>query len=324
MVDWNTSLIAVRAPQNLSWLRPSFLGLHIAGGFVGLPILIITLLFSDDIPRQPDLINFCITWVIYSFSYTILGLSGKTAHPPHTLCFIQAAILQGTTPMVAIATFLLVFKTWRTFRDPFSPSARCILCFTLSVPYLVFILLLLISVGNQLAAPSTLNANNGLYCTTSGVPFRRYMIPIFSIILAALMIAFEIAIAVRYYRSRKRIITNFPLALRSTSLSLIIRLGLFNVYLFVTIGASSTFIAGRARAWAYMVQAALPLVAFILFATQRNILLTWCFWLKRKYLPNRCEDNIPESRSIRPSESGIDLSYTPIHRRDVACNSQPS
>ncbi len=60
-------------PQpDLLAFRSAYLGLHISGGLVGLPLLILTLLFCDEIPRQPDLINFCITWVIFSISYILV------------------------------------------------------------------------------------------------------------------------------------------------------------------------------------------------------------------------------------------------------------
>ena len=60
-------------PQpDLLAFRSAYLGLHISGGLVGLPLLILTLLFCDEIPRQPDLINFCIAWVIFSISYILV------------------------------------------------------------------------------------------------------------------------------------------------------------------------------------------------------------------------------------------------------------
>ena len=56
---------------DLSYLRPTFLALHLSGGLIGLPLLIITLLFANDIPSQPELVNFCIAWVINSISYSL-------------------------------------------------------------------------------------------------------------------------------------------------------------------------------------------------------------------------------------------------------------
>ncbi|KJA25895.1 hypothetical protein HYPSUDRAFT_389166 [Hypholoma sublateritium FD-334 SS-4] len=295
-------------PQpDLSPFRSAYLGLHISGGFVGLPILILTLLLCDEIPRQPDLINFCISWVIFSISYTLLLLSGKTANPPHVLCFMQAAMLQAVTPMAATATFLLVFKIWRTFRDPYghnaATSAQII---TLSLPYIVFVVLLLASIAVQLRVPSSLNFNNKVYCTTTGTSLRRYTIPTFSIISAILIVGFEIAISISYYRSRQRIITSFPLAHRHTSLGLIVRLGIFNVYLFVTLGASITFLSGHAHPWAYLIQAALPLTAFVLFASQKR--------RSKAAVDPGC--NLQALQHTRRPSEGTD--YTPIHGRDVA------
>lgn len=57
---------------NLEHLTPLYLALQIIGGQIGLPIIITTILFSKRISRHPTLINFCITWVIYSISYCIL------------------------------------------------------------------------------------------------------------------------------------------------------------------------------------------------------------------------------------------------------------
>uniref|UniRef100_A0A8H7Y729 Uncharacterized protein n=1 Tax=Psilocybe cubensis TaxID=181762 RepID=A0A8H7Y729_PSICU len=83
----------------LGELRPIFLALHIGGGLVGLPLLIITFLATSKIPRQPALINFCVAWVINSISYTLVSLGG-TSHTASTpLCFSQAAMLNGAPPM---------------------------------------------------------------------------------------------------------------------------------------------------------------------------------------------------------------------------------
>ncbi|KAF8973529.1 hypothetical protein BDZ97DRAFT_375198 [Flammula alnicola] len=235
-------------------------------------------------------------------------------------------MIQGAPPMSALATFLVVLKIWRTFRDPQNAyacngrfSETSCLFITLSLPYIVFIVFLLVSLVLQIKVPQSLSANNGLYCTTYGISFRRYSVPSLSIIMLALMFGFEVAIAIRYYRSRRRIITSFPLAHRSTSLGLIIRIALFNLYLFVTFGASIVFLSGRTRPWPYMIQAA----PFLLFATQKNVILAWCFWLKnKKAIPTRSDENMPPLRRAGdPSE--LDLSHIPISARDAASSPHP-
>ena len=53
-------------------LQPIYLVLLIAGGQVGLPLVIVTLLFSKKAIRHPTLINFFCTWVIYSVVFCLL------------------------------------------------------------------------------------------------------------------------------------------------------------------------------------------------------------------------------------------------------------
>jgi len=53
-------------------LQPIYLVLLIAGGQVGLPLVIVTLLFSKKAIRHPILINFFCTWIIYSVVFCLL------------------------------------------------------------------------------------------------------------------------------------------------------------------------------------------------------------------------------------------------------------
>ncbi|PPQ67154.1 hypothetical protein CVT25_005755 [Psilocybe cyanescens] len=285
-----TSAQRAASLARLGELRPVFLALHVGGGLVGLPLLIITFLVSSNIPRQPALINFCVAWVLNSISYTLVSLSGSSHTASTPLCFTQAAVLNGAPPMAGVGTFLVVFQIWRTIRDPISRriyrgrqcSEKATLIVTISLPYIVFIIFSLVSAVLQVRTPHILDRTNGLYCTVTGVPFRRWSVPLSTVAILILMLGFETAIAIRYYLARRRIVNSFPLASRSTSLGLIIRISLFNVYLLVTFGASLVFLSGAIQPWAYMIQAGLSMVAFLLFATQKNVVLVWCFWRKNR------------------------------------------
>ncbi|KAF9567029.1 hypothetical protein CPC08DRAFT_758652 [Agrocybe pediades] len=298
-------------------LRPVYLTIYATGGLLGLPLLIATSFFSTRIPRQPILINFYFTWVFTSISYTIVAFHGTVAEASHLLCSAQAALINGTPTMSGVATFLVVFQIWRTFRDPLEQrvyrgrcgcSEKATLIIMLSLPYIVFFIFLIISIVLQIKFPDSLDRRNGLYCTIMGVPFRRWSVPMFSIALLLLMIVFESSIALRYYRARKRIVSSFPLAHRSTSRGLVIRISLFNLYLFVTFGASIVFVTGKAKAWPYMIQAGLPLVAFLLFASQKNVLMAWCFWRKpsKERFSGDSDPPQPFNRT-RSTETDVDL-----------------
>lgn len=54
-------------------LRPVFVTLHITGGIVGLPALVLTCIIArDSIPFQPDLINIYISGILNSITYLLL------------------------------------------------------------------------------------------------------------------------------------------------------------------------------------------------------------------------------------------------------------
>jgi len=75
-------------------IRYGFLALHIAGGQVGLPIIILTFILSKNVHRHPTLINFCITWSISSIAYCLLYvfILFRSFHPfPHSLQAYTAA-----------------------------------------------------------------------------------------------------------------------------------------------------------------------------------------------------------------------------------------
>ncbi|KAI0803333.1 hypothetical protein BC629DRAFT_120101 [Irpex lacteus] len=103
-----------------SALRSVYLALHIAGGHIGLPILVLTFFISKRVHRPATVINFCITWIVYSVSYTLLFYGGYHDHrkPPFELCFVQAAMIHGSPPMAAVAGFGVVVQAYTAYQLP--------------------------------------------------------------------------------------------------------------------------------------------------------------------------------------------------------------
>ena len=63
----------VASTSNLQGLTPLWLFLHIAGGQIGLPLAVFTnILLSRSTGKNLTLINFCVTWIIYSVVYCLL------------------------------------------------------------------------------------------------------------------------------------------------------------------------------------------------------------------------------------------------------------
>ncbi len=59
-------------PPDLRNLTSVFFAIHLAGGHIGLPILVATFLLSKTANRHPTVINFCIIWILYSIIYCLL------------------------------------------------------------------------------------------------------------------------------------------------------------------------------------------------------------------------------------------------------------
>lgn len=57
---------------DLSAYIPPYFALHIVGGHIGLPILVLTFIISKRAKRSITVINFCITWILFSVSYCLL------------------------------------------------------------------------------------------------------------------------------------------------------------------------------------------------------------------------------------------------------------
>ncbi|KAF9454108.1 hypothetical protein P691DRAFT_847985 [Macrolepiota fuliginosa MF-IS2] len=271
------------ADPNFTHLAPAYLTLLIVGGQTGLPIIIATLLISKKVTRHPTLINFFCTWVIYSVTYCIFLYSGQgDQQPPSTLCQIQSAAIHGAAPMCVVATLTLVIQAsteyLNTFREPpaqqmTSPRSRwpktLRLRIMLAMPYVIFAAFVLLTAFLQRQKGVDTGGWNGLYCTLRGSTIIRYAVPAFCTAILAAIVGFEVAIAIRYFRMQRTISDSFPLAETKKSRAMVIRVLAFSLYTLVTLSAGVLFLSGSTLAWPYMVQAALPLSAFVVFGAQK-------------------------------------------------------
>lgn len=112
-----------------------FLALHIAGGHIGLVIVLCFAIFSHKVHRDSTFLNFCITWIFSSVVYSILyvygyfiqcgdikylirlyrGTEGNTIvtsveHVSPGTCLAQAALVNGAQVMTACSTMALVVQ----------------------------------------------------------------------------------------------------------------------------------------------------------------------------------------------------------------------
>ncbi|KAJ3829823.1 hypothetical protein F5880DRAFT_169147 [Lentinula raphanica] len=100
---------------DLAYLWTPFITLHVLGE-AGSILLLLTYLASKNVYRHPTLINFWITWIIYSISYSVLLYDREQYIHPDTLCRVQAAMVDGSPSMVVTAGLVSVIQLWVRIR----------------------------------------------------------------------------------------------------------------------------------------------------------------------------------------------------------------
>uniref|UniRef100_A0A0W0FAV9 Putative conserved protein PMP2 n=1 Tax=Moniliophthora roreri TaxID=221103 RepID=A0A0W0FAV9_MONRR len=314
-------------------LSVPFLALHLSGS-AGLLLLISTFFFSTRVRRPPTIINFWITWIIYSVSYI----------PPQMLCRVQSAMVHGAPPMVATAGLLAMlqvrtkpytkmktsclrlstpFQMWHTYWDhiryPYrlpdamkERSKTIYLLPLLGLPYIVFLIFAISSAVYANGRLHALTAPTGLYCTMNADVFSRYSIPLYCMVIAILLGGFEVVIVLQWWWARHTV-DNIILMKRETEKACLFRLLLFNLSLIV-MSCTIIYMADTLSPWPYMAQAALPLAAALVFGTQSDMLAVWSFWKRKSKRKPGLQVVIPSARPGRAFDS-VSYSATGISMR---------
>ncbi|KLO08565.1 hypothetical protein SCHPADRAFT_605159 [Schizopora paradoxa] len=165
-----------------------FLWLQVTGGQILLPILVLTIVLSRHVHRNPVFINFCCSWIVSSVVYSLLWVPTRfnsssgddlelssvyrgrsdpkdlSLNPSPQECLIQASLINGVLPLTACTTLGIVVQLLSNLyylkkgnlEDGFKKRHM----FTLSLlvfPYLVFLLFTLVSV--VVGSPIAVDAN---------------------------------------------------------------------------------------------------------------------------------------------------------------------
>ncbi|OBZ66316.1 hypothetical protein A0H81_13851 [Grifola frondosa] len=244
-----------------------FLTFQFLGG-AGLLAVLLTAIFDPKIYRHFTWLNFCITWIIYSISYTLLAFTGKQTSPEppaYPLCLAQASLIYAAPVLVASSTFALVLQLWFTLSSALSPPVKgndrggrywIRNALLLVLPYVAWfaVVIAILVVGST--HPDTVRRAGGLvYCViNTGTPGN--IVAIFVAAVMFVMIIFDIYIGVVLYRNWR--------ALRVSSVSLLL-------------AARSSSLSAVSYFAGNTIIALMPFIAFLVFGTQRDILRVWTF-----------------------------------------------
>ncbi|KAE9398436.1 hypothetical protein BT96DRAFT_994787 [Gymnopus androsaceus JB14] len=209
---------------------------------------------------------------------------------PDTLCRVQAAMVDGSSSMVATAGFVAVsaelpqsiYSSTSTERK----ASRIQLVLGLFVPYAVF---LTFSIWSALVGKQNFqlfNPMNGLYCSLHVDGFSRYGIPAYCTAIMIVLLCLQVAILVKYWQTRAKASRAFTLLKREIPFSLILRMSLFSVASILVFSTGVLFMSDLLTPWPYIVEAALPLLAVCIFGTQKDLVAVWACRRHPKKIPS--------------------------------------
>ncbi|KAI0715780.1 hypothetical protein C8T65DRAFT_138680 [Cerioporus squamosus] len=271
-------------PQDLTEVKV-FLAFQITGG-VGLLAVLLTALFAPKVYRHFTWLNFCITWLIYCVSYILLAFTGSQTSPKppsYPICLTQASLIYAAPVLVAMSTFSLVLQLWFTLSNAMQPPKMKTTrrdCFRNTIllvgPYIAWLgFVIAILVIGTLHPNSVARAGHFVYCTIDGGKAGNVTAIVVAVILLV-MVGLDIYIATVLYKNWR--------ALRGSDrpgqlpFSLIVRVAIFSFVCVVGIGCAFVFLSNVSYFAGNIIIALMPLIAFLVFGTQKDIVDVWLFW----------------------------------------------
>ncbi|KAF9458173.1 hypothetical protein BDZ94DRAFT_1313551 [Collybia nuda] len=284
-----------------------FISFHLFG-FFGTIIMLLTACFSRTTPRHPTWISFAISWIISTFSYSLLFLGGHLtgSEPGYPLCLVQGVMIYSAPPLTAATTCALVIQIWflvRSVATSTSSGKGHILssmwsASLLIIPYLLYVTIVVAMLVVGIQTPSTVQrVSSGMYCNFANrIPGRISTFLVASIMIPTVFLEIQVCMALRrnwnLFKSQKG------------SLSMILRVVIFTLFGFFAIAASILFFfTVHHGPQLNVVISLIPIAAVLVFATQGDLIRVWMFWRKRPDDANTEDVVRPPSPDPRKSES---------------------
>ncbi|KAI0755007.1 hypothetical protein C8Q80DRAFT_404208 [Daedaleopsis nitida] len=294
---------------------------HLVANHMLLTLLIATFLFSRSVSRHPTIINVCCTCVIAGITSSLLFYTGHQLgpEPPKGLCIAQASLTASIPPMLSTATFSLVFHTWWCCRfarlkdGRRVQSSRKLTVCLVAVPYIIYLSFAAGLLPPALQHPDRVSRSRRvLYCSIQSSAYND-AVALFTAGMCLLSVAFAVHLA--YLMSRSRTVLRGARREADVDLRLAVRVGIFTAYILCVTGYVSEYLRhllyihlGAHSRYSVMLSelstahsvipdmfvASVGLGAFIIFASQRDVLHVWSNILTcGRHNPNPSEPHTP-------------------------------
>jgi len=264
-----------------------FATMHIIGGQIGLPLVLAAMFFSKDLRkrRPPMLINFFLSWVVFSIIFCLLIYTGNESSfiTDTPVCYTQAVMIHGAVPLTVSTTFSLVLQLWFGLHYPGGFTTNKVLRAVVTTamlifPWVAFFAFTIVSIVIAVEQPVLVNNTASYYCTIRFQPLL-FTVPSYAAVVVTAAVGFEIAIIVfilRRWNSMHKLRGSNP-----ALFSMLVRIIIFSVYGFMSLGACVAFISSVQDAAPYLIEASLPLAVFLVFGVRSDVVRAYCFWRRK-------------------------------------------
>ncbi|KZS89438.1 hypothetical protein SISNIDRAFT_489125 [Sistotremastrum niveocremeum HHB9708] len=252
------------------------------------------------------------------------------------VCAAQAILKHGVDPAAVSALFLFSVEaslnSWRlAVRETVDLiSSGPWLILTLAIPYVHFVAYSTITAVLVNANPQNAYRNpNSFYCTLRNPTFGIIQgAELNALVLVALI--FQVKTGLLYWKRRKAVGKYKPTAESSVNLSTFIRLAVFTLWQLIgyeiahqksvpdlssddlsrlisnagSFGSELWSLVTVRHAIMSVIAASIPFVVFLVFSTQKDIMLKWCFWKAMES---------PRNRGTEAHRVGNPATYGPKH-----------
>jgi len=259
-----------------------FLALQMLG-LIGSCALVLTTTLSRRATRNATWQNFFTSWIISTVSYALLLFGGQLGQtlagkdPMFGVCLAQAGLVYGIPSLTAATTFGLIAQIWFSVQNLLARKVKHERLWTIGLlilPYVILFSMVIASWATGIHNPEVVTViGSGMYCHigSSGTLGRV------SALLVALTMIPTVALEIMICVSLRRNWETFKRM--KHSLAIILRVVIFTIFGILAISLSGVFVFSSTHgAGLNIVFATMPVVAVVVFSTQKDILSVWMFW----------------------------------------------
>jgi len=266
-------------PSTSTTFARFFIAEQLIGGLL-LLILLLTVRLGK-VRRSVTWLNFIISFIIFSISYSLLTILGFQTGPapPFGACLSQAIFVYGAPPLCAATTLALTIEMWlsTSYRVPSSIQLKWTSRLLVLIPYFIWLstLLFALVLGLTTSRAFVTRLGSSEYCVIrTGTPGR--LSASFVVVLTFSALVLQSLIARRMWN----IGVGAKASPEGPGAGMMFRMGVFNLVSMGAIGVSIAFMQSSFSDVPSGVLGTLPVVVFCVFGTQKDVFRVWGRWLR--------------------------------------------